>query len=62
MKTSDLHTKSKAELEKQAQDLKGKLAQLRFAASLGKLKDVREIREAKKTIAQILTVLGQVKK
>lgn len=57
MKIAELKTKSKAELEKLASELRGTLSQLRFQASAGKLKDVREIRKARKAIAQMLTVI-----
>ncbi|MBI2113294.1 MAG: 50S ribosomal protein L29 [Candidatus Wildermuthbacteria bacterium] len=57
MKTSELKTKSRAELEKLISESRGKLSSLRFQAAAGKLKDVREIREVRKDIAHMLTVM-----
>ncbi|MBI1984754.1 MAG: 50S ribosomal protein L29 [Candidatus Wildermuthbacteria bacterium] len=59
MKPAELKMKSKEELANLALELRGKLRQLRFEAAAGKLKDVREIRETRKTIAQILTIMRQ---
>lgn len=36
-----------------------RLRDLRFRVSAGQVKDVREIRESRKTVAQILTLLRQ---
>jgi large subunit ribosomal protein L29 len=57
MKAEDLRKKKKEELEKMLKEQREKLAKLKFDLSLGKLKDVREIRETKKDIARILTIL-----
>jgi len=61
MKTQDLRKKKKEELENLLTELKNKLAKLKFDLSLGKLKNVREIRETKKDIARILTILKTYK-
>jgi len=61
MKTQDLRKKKKEELEDLLTELKNKLAKLKFDLSLGKLKNVREIRETKKDIARILTILKTYK-
>lgn len=58
MKINELKQKSKTELEKILQEQRLKLQQLRFDLTAGKLKNVREIREVKKTIARILTLLN----
>jgi large subunit ribosomal protein L29 len=57
MKASELRQKSKVELAKILQDNREKLQQLRFDLSAGKVKNVREIRQMRKDIARILTLL-----
>jgi large subunit ribosomal protein L29 len=52
-----LKQKSKEELQKTLEDDREKLRQLRFDLSAGKVKNVREIRNVKKEIARILTLL-----
>ncbi len=61
MKTAELRQKSKTELEKFLKENREKLRQLRFDLAIGKVKNVREIRKIKKTIARILTLLKQTK-
>lgn len=56
MKIAQLRDKSRKELEQLAQDHRRTLRQLRFDLAAGKVKNVKEIRELKKTIAQILTL------
>jgi len=58
MKITEIRQKTKPELEKLLQDLQEKLRQLRFDLASGKVKNVREIRETKKDIARILTILN----
>jgi len=60
MKVKELRKKSKSELEKIISDSGERLRVLRFDSALGKLKNVREIREIKKNIARILTLLKSV--
>ncbi len=57
MKITELKQKSKEELQKTLEDDREKLRQLRFDLSAGKVKNVREIRNIKKEIARILTLL-----
>ena len=59
MKIIEIRQKSKNELQKLLQDNQEKLRQLRFDLSAGKVKNVREIRQIKKDIARILTILCQ---
>ena len=59
MKSTELRQKSKSELQKLLQDLPEKLRQLRFDLVSGKVKNVREIREIKKDIAKILTIINE---
>lgn len=57
MKITELRQKTKLELQKLLQDSREKLRQLRFDLASGKIKNVRQIRELKKEIARILTLL-----
>lgn len=57
MEIKELQHKSKAELLKLLTEKREKLRQLRFDLAGGKIKNVREIRETKKDIARILTLL-----
>ena len=57
MKAKELRQKTIKELQELLQERRKRLAQLRFDLSLKKLKNVREIREVKKDIARILTLL-----
>lgn len=59
MKITELKLKSKSELQKVLQDNREKLRQIRFNLASGKVKNIREIREIKKDIARILTLLNQ---
>jgi len=57
MEITELHQKTKTELQKLLQDNRARLGQLRFDLAAGKVKNVREIRKIKKEIARILTIL-----
>jgi large subunit ribosomal protein L29 len=57
MKIAELRQKSKSELEKILKDDHERLRQLRFDLVSGKVKNVKEIREIKKDIARILTLI-----
>lgn len=59
MKAKELRQKSQNELQKLLRDKQERQRQLRFDLSSGKVKNVREIRQIKKDIARILTVLCQ---
>jgi len=61
MKISEFKQKSKKELQRLLQNNQDKLRQLRFDLTSGKVKNVREIRQIKKDIARILTILCQKK-
>ena len=56
MKIAQLREKSKEELQQMLEGQKASLRQLRFDLAAGKVKNVREIRQTRKTIAQILTL------
>ena len=57
MKIKELSQKPKKELETLLSEKRERLRQLRFNISSGKVKNIREIREIKKDIARILTIL-----
>ncbi len=61
MKITEIRKKSKSELRKLLDGSKDKLRLLRFDLSAGKVKNVREIREVRKRIAKILTILKEAK-
>ena len=56
MNIAELRQKSKGELRQLLEGQKETLRQLRFDLAAGKVKNVRQIRQLRKTIAQILTV------
>ena len=58
-KLADLQPKTSEELQKMLQEERVKLQQLRFDLPGGKVKNVREIRQFRRNIAKILTVLKQ---
>jgi large subunit ribosomal protein L29 len=51
-----LKNKTMVEINKELRDLKERLWGLRMDLSLGKVKNISEIKELKKSIAQILTI------
>ena len=59
MKPADLKQKTAAELQKMALEERTKLQQLRFDLPGGKVKNVREIRQIRRNIARILTIVKQ---
>lgn len=61
MEIKELRTKSKKELTEILQNLRAKLRDLRFKVAAKQLKNIREVRAVKKQIAQILTVLQEIK-
>jgi len=60
MKLVELKQQNKEELKKLLSEDRERLRQLRFDLSAGKVKNVREIRNLKKEIARILTLLKKV--
>lgn len=62
MDIKELKDKTTKELDKLLADLREKLRVMRFKVASKQLTDVREIREVKKTIAQILTLKSAAKK
>jgi large subunit ribosomal protein L29 len=59
MKPSEIRLKTKEELLRDVKELRGKLRDLNFDLSSGKVKNVREIRNIKKDIARILTIIKE---
>lgn len=59
MKAKELKNKSKEELEKIFNESCTKLQELRFKVANKQLKNVREIRDLRKTVARIKTLLNQ---
>ncbi|MCK4781980.1 50S ribosomal protein L29 [Candidatus Parcubacteria bacterium] len=57
MKITELKQKSQKELQKLLMDNQEELRQMRFDLASGKIKNVREIRQVRKDIARILTIL-----
>ncbi len=57
MKITELRQKSENELQEILVKDREKLRQLRFDLFSGKVKNVREIRQARRDIAKILTIL-----
>ena len=61
MKTILLRKKPKSELQRMLSSSQEKLRKLRFNLASGKVKNIREIRELRKDIARILTILREKK-
>lgn len=59
MKIADVRQKTIAELGKMAEEERAKLQQLRFDLPGGKVKNVREIRQLRRNIARVLTIMKQ---
>jgi large subunit ribosomal protein L29 len=59
MKIAELSQKSKSELQQLLPEKRERLRALRFDLASGKVKNVREVRQTKKDIARILTLLKQ---
>ena len=59
MKIQELREKTDAELDRMLTDLRGSLQDQRFKVASRQLKQVRDIRDTKRTIARILTLQKQ---
>jgi large subunit ribosomal protein L29 len=57
MKIREIRQKSKEELPKMLSQNRNRLLSLRFDLAGGRVKNVKEIREVKKDIARILTLI-----
>ena len=56
MKISELREKTDVELERLLTELRNKVMDQRFAIASGQLAKVRQVRDAKRTVAKILTI------
>jgi large subunit ribosomal protein L29 len=61
MEFKELKIKSENELHRLLADLRNQIRELRFKDASKQLKDVREIREKRITVANILTLLNSKK-
>jgi len=61
MKAQQLREQSVAELEKALSDLEEQLFKLRFQKSTGQIENPIKIREVRKDIARVLTVLNELR-
>ena len=59
MKAKDVREMTEQELEKKAQELKGELFNLRFQLATGQLDNPMRIKQVRKSIARIKTVLRE---
>ncbi|SDE31793.1 MULTISPECIES: 50S ribosomal protein L29 [Kordiimonas] len=59
MKAADLRQKSQDELRKELEDLKKEQLNLRFQAASGQLENTARVREIRRDVARIQTILGQ---
>lgn len=59
MKTKELRKLSKKELENLLAEKKKKLQRFSFQLDSGKSKNIKEVRESKKDIAKILTIIKE---
>lgn len=62
MKAAELRKKNREELQSLLLEKRARLRNLRFDLAAGRIKNVREIREIKKDIARILTILNETNK
>lgn len=62
MSSKDLIKKTNDELLKDLEDARNKIKDMRFKASAGGLKNVKDLKESKKQIARILTILNNPNK
>lgn len=62
MKIRELRRKSIKELQETLVGLRDKLRELRFNLAGGKVKNIKEIRQTKRDVARILTILKEHEK
>lgn len=62
MKISELRLKSQKELEKLLLESRERLRQLRFDLAAGKVKNIKKVRETRREIARILTLMKMKRK
>ncbi|OGZ32918.1 MAG: 50S ribosomal protein L29 [Candidatus Portnoybacteria bacterium RBG_13_40_8] len=59
MKIRELRQRPRKELKENLVSLKDKLRELRFNLAGGKVKNIKEVHQTKKTIARILTLIKE---
>lgn len=59
MKASELRDKTDEELRQMEQDFKKKLMDLRFQLAMGRLTDTNQVKQVKRDIARIKTILRE---
>lgn len=59
MKTSELRQKTNNDLKQMLQDKQRALATLNFDLASGKVKNIKQVREARRDIARLLTLLRE---
>jgi large subunit ribosomal protein L29 len=59
MKVTELRDKSEAELENRQKELSEQLFKLRFQRATGRIENPMKIRQVKREIARIKTLLGE---
>jgi len=59
MKLRELRLKSEKELQETLLNFRDKFRELRFNLAGGKVKNIRELRQTKRDIARILTILKE---
>ena len=60
IKTSDLRSKNEDQLKKQLEDLSKESFNLRFQASNGQLSNTGRVKEVRKAIAKVKTILNEM--
>lgn len=61
MKASEIRDLTREELQKKLEDFKQEMFNLRFQAATGQLEKPMRVREVRRTVARILTVLNEKK-
>jgi large subunit ribosomal protein L29 len=62
MKAEELRVLSPEELEEKLKEFREELFNLRFQLATGQLKNVKRIKEVKKDIARVFTILNEKKR
>lgn len=62
MKTTEIRKKSRGELLRELTDLREKVRDLRFKVGSGEVKNHQLLRQARKDVARVLTVLHEEEK
>jgi len=59
MKASEIREKSQAELQKELMELKSELFKLRFQLATNQLENPMKVREVKRSIARVKTIMRE---